>query len=67
MMAVPATVEAPYTGANVAILAVCAVLLMLCGMMTFDLMRNMWSWDGAYSANSSILETIGSTIGWMEK
>ena len=27
MMAIPANVEAPYSGANVAILAVCAVLL----------------------------------------
>jgi len=59
--------EAPFSGANITVLAVCVVLLMFCGMMTFDLMRNMWSWDGAYSANSSILETIGSTIGWMEK
>ena len=48
-------------------LSLCAICLLLCGMMMYDLLRNMWSWDGAYSANSSILETIGSTIGWMEK
>jgi len=62
MMAVPATVEAPYTGANVAILAVCAVLLMLCGMMTFDLMRNMWSWDGPYTINSSIMDSLDKIL-----
>jgi hypothetical protein len=67
VIAAAAPAEAPFSGANITVLAVCVVLLMFCGMMTFDLMRNMWSWDGAYSANSSILETIGSTIGWMEK
>ena len=36
--------EAPYTGWQIAGLAVCAVLLMLCGMMMYDLLRNMWSW-----------------------
>jgi len=64
-MAAPA--EAPFSGANVAILAVCVVLLLLCGMMTFDLMRNMWSWDGPYNVNSSIMESIGGTIGWFDK
>jgi len=67
VIAAAAPAEAPFSGANITVLAVCVVLLMFCGMMTFDLMRNMWSWDGAYSANSSILDTIGSTIGWMEK
>jgi hypothetical protein len=62
MMAMPATVEAPYTGANVAILAVCAVLLLLCGMMSFDLMRNMWSWDGPYTINSSIMDSLDKIL-----
>jgi hypothetical protein len=64
-MAAPA--EAPFTGPTVAILAVCVVFLLLCGMMTFDLMRNMWSWDGPYNVNSSIMESIGGTIGWFDK
>ena len=62
MMAIPTNVEAPYSGANVAILAVCAVLLMLCGMMTFDLMRNMWSWDGPYTINSSIMDSMDKIL-----
>jgi hypothetical protein len=66
-VAMAAPVEAPFSGANVAFLAVCVVLLLLCGMMTFDLMRNMWSWDGPYNVNSSIMESIGSTVGWFEK
>jgi len=65
MTAAPA--EAPFSGANVAILAVCVALLLLCGMMTFDLMRNMWSWDGPYNVNSSIMDSIGNTVGWFDK
>ncbi|HEY2882884.1 MAG TPA: helix-turn-helix domain-containing protein [Pirellulales bacterium] len=67
MMAYSEPVEAPFSGANVAILAVCAVFLLFCGMISFDLMRNMWSWDGPYSVNSSIMESVGKTVGWMDK
>jgi hypothetical protein len=31
---------------------------MLCGMVTFDLLRNMWSWDGPYAVNSWIMDMI---------
>ncbi len=54
-MALP---ETPYTGLQIAGLAVCAVLLMVCGMMMYDLLRNMWSWDGPYSINSSLMDSI---------
>ncbi len=64
---IAAPAEAPYSSANITVLSVCVVLLMLCGMMTFDLMRNMWGWNGPYSVNSSILDSIGKTVGWMEK
>ncbi len=64
---IAAPAEAPYSTANITVLSVCVVLLMLCGMMTFDLMRNMWGWNGPYSVNSSILDSIGKTVGWMEK
>lgn len=50
--------ETPYTGLQIAGLAVCSVLLMVCGMMMYDLLRNMWSWDGAYSINSSLMDSI---------
>jgi hypothetical protein len=39
-------------------LAVCVVLLMLCGMMMYDNLRNMWSWDSAYSINSSMMDLV---------
>lgn len=57
-MAAPSVVEAPFSVWNVLFLSLCAFLLMLCGMMLYDLMRNMWSWDGTYSVNSSLMDTI---------
>jgi hypothetical protein len=56
--------EAPYTGWQIAGLVFCALLLMLCGMMMYDLLRNMWSWQGTYTVNSSIMDTI---LTWFEK
>ena len=50
--------EAPYTGWNIFFLSVCSVFLLLVGMMMYDLLRNMWSWDGAYAVNSSVMDFI---------
>ncbi len=55
--------EPPYTGWQIAGLAVCVVLLILCGMMMFDLLRNMWSWNEAFTVNSSLMDTI---LRWIE-
>ncbi len=37
---------------------------MLVGMMMYDLLRNMWSWNGAHPVNSGLMDTI---LGWFEK
>lgn len=50
--------EAPYSGWVVTGLVICFVFLLLTGWMMFDLMRNMWSWGGAYSINSSLMDAI---------
>jgi hypothetical protein len=50
--------EMPYSGWMIALLACCVVLLILCGMMTYDLLRSMWGWGEPYSVNSSIMDTI---------
>jgi hypothetical protein len=40
-------------------LASCLLLLSLCGMMLFDLLRNLWSWErGVNGINSSLLEVL---------
>jgi excisionase family DNA binding protein len=55
--------EAPFSGWNVLSLALCASLLLFCGMFMFDLLRNMWSWNEAYSVNSSMMDMV---LSWFE-
>ncbi len=50
--------EAPFSTWNVVSLGLCAVLLAFCGMFMFDLLRNMWSWNGEYSVNSSMMDVV---------
>jgi short subunit fatty acids transporter len=50
--------ESTFSAANVISLALCIVLLTVCGMMLVDLTRNIWSWNEAYSVNSSLIEGI---------
>jgi excisionase family DNA binding protein len=50
--------ETPFSLANVLGLASCLLLLSLCGMMAYDLMRNIWSWDGVTRYNSALLEVL---------
>ncbi len=58
-----ALAEAPYTGWQIAGLAVCLLLLLLCGMMMYDLLRSMWSWEQPTAINSALMDTI---LGWIE-
>ncbi len=55
--------EAPYTGLNIAALSGCIVLLLLSGMMAYDLMRNMWGWHGAHPVNSWLMDKILGLFG----
>ena len=55
--------DMPFSIWNVMGLAGCMLMLGLCGMMTFDLLRNMWSWDGVSTINSSLLEVLNPFIG----
>jgi hypothetical protein len=50
--------EAPYSVWNVLSLAGCTVFLALTGMMVYDLLRNMWSWNGTYAVNSSLMDML---------
>ena len=56
--------EAPYTTWNMVLLGVCLFLLLLCGAMVYDLLRNMWSWNSAGSVNTWLMDTI---VGLFEK
>jgi hypothetical protein len=32
-------------------------------MMTYDLLRNIWSWDGVGKINSSLLQALNPFLG----
>jgi excisionase family DNA binding protein len=51
-------VETPFSTPVIVFLGLCILLLAICGMMVFDLIRNMWSWDQVYSVNSSLLDAL---------
>lgn len=55
--------EAPYTVWNVLSLVACAMILSLTGMMMFDLIRNMWSWDSPYGFNSALMDMVTGLFG----
>jgi hypothetical protein len=59
----PAGVETPFSLWNVLALAGCLLLLGLCGMMTYDLLRNIWSWDGVGKINSGLLQALNPFLG----
>jgi hypothetical protein len=67
LIAAPQAAETPYSGWNILGLVCAALLLLMTGMMVFDLSRNMWQWSGVGGANKSIFESIEKTIGWMDK
>ncbi len=50
--------EAPFGTFAMVFLSLCLVLMVLCGMMAYDLMRNMWSWSGPYDVTSALMDFI---------
>jgi hypothetical protein len=42
----------------VSFLCTCVILLCLCGIMVFDIVRNMWSWGEPYTLNSTLIEGL---------
>jgi hypothetical protein len=59
--AAPATAagrQAAFSVWQIVSLSGCTILLTLTGVMMFDLLRNMWSWDSPYYVNSAIMDFI---------
>jgi hypothetical protein len=52
------TADVSFSGVNVALLGCCMILLAGCGMLSYDLLRNMWSWNEVTTLNSSLLEVL---------
>ena len=55
--------ELPYSIWNILSLMAIVLVLSLTGMLMTDLVRNMWSWDGTYSASSPIMDMMVQVIG----
>jgi hypothetical protein len=52
-----------FSMANILALSACVLALALCGMMMFDLVRNMWSWSQPYPVTSSLMEGLMKWFG----
>jgi excisionase family DNA binding protein len=57
-VAVATTEDIAFPGWVLGFLSCSVVLLLLCGMMMFDLVRNIWSWDEVTTLNSKLLEVL---------
>lgn len=60
----PGLPEEPYSIVDMVLLSVCVVLLCLCGMMAYDLVRNMWSWDSGTTISSALMDMV---LGLIDK
>ena len=59
----PVLQEAPYSGMVVWLgLFPCTLMLVLAGIMSFDLIRNMWSWEGTGTISSFLLDTLSGML-----
>ena len=63
MSASEPVVDVLFSTANIAGLSLCLLLLVMCGMMVFDLLRNMWSWGEVYTLNSSLMDVLTPILG----
>ena len=64
MGAVAELPEAEYSGWNIAGLAMTMFVMLLGGLLMTDVVRNIWSWNGDFSATSSLMDLIVSSLGF---
>jgi excisionase family DNA binding protein len=65
MMPATSTVlpEAPYSVWDIISLIVCLMVLVLAGMMMYDILQNMWSWNGTHGVNTPLMDWIVGLFG----
>ena len=61
-VAMHAGYEAPYSGGNIALLVVCFLFLFVGGMLMYDLMRHMWSWDSPNAWNGVVIDSLAQYL-----
>ena len=54
----PVVRELPYSVWNLLSLFFCIVLLAVSGMLMYDLVRQVWSWEGVHPVNSGLMDAI---------
>lgn len=55
--------ETAFPGWVIGLMSVSMIMLIMCGIMVFDLLRNMWSWDQVYTLNSSLMDVLEPILG----
>lgn len=55
--------EVAFPGWVVGLMSVSMLMLVMCGMMVFDLLRNIWSWDQVYTLNSGLMDVLTPILG----
>jgi hypothetical protein len=61
-VAVAPTEDVAMSGPVFALLTCGMVLLMVCGMMMYDLVRNIWSWDDVSPLNSTLIDVVNPLL-----
>ncbi len=55
--------ETAFPGWVIGLMSVSMLMLVMCGIMVFDLLRNLWSWDQVYTLNSSLMDVLTPILG----
>jgi excisionase family DNA binding protein len=58
MMMVPATPQAQHSGFSISFLVLSFLVMALTGMMMFEMIRDIWTWDGPGTAAATIMDGI---------
>ncbi len=55
--------ETPYSGLQVGMLAMILLLMGMCGILTSDILRNLWQWDGQTDYSTGLTSMLVKAIG----
>jgi len=55
--------DVAFPGWVIGLMSVSMLMLVMCGMMVFDLLRNIWSWDQVYTLNSRLMDVLTPILG----
>ena len=58
-----ARAQGEYTLVNILGLASCFFLMLFAGVLSLDMVRNIWSWEDNLTLNDSLLESLGGMFG----